>query len=279
MLTHLERVLEVVGRPDREMDIAEAALWIAREEYPELDVPTYLGEIERLAENASRRMSGTASVGDMIFSLNHYLFQEQGFSGNTADFYDPRNSFLNHVLELRRGVPVTLAILYISIGRILGLPLQGVAFPGHFLVKMTDEREGVLLDPFAGGTHLQPPDLEAMLLELYGEAGPRTRLPQLLVPAGKRETILRMLRNLKSMYLQKNRPEKALWPIEYILCIAPEELSQLRDRGLIYEHLEYHSAAAADFSRYLELAGRDAEDAVDVRNRLIELQYSSRWLH
>ncbi len=273
----LERFQTLVCGPEQELDLAEAALLIAADEYPGLDIPAYLARLDAMARAARERLPEDADLEETIVALNRFLFIEQGFAGNTRDYYDPRNSFLNEVIDRRLGIPITLSILYMEIGRRLGLALEGVSFPGHFLVKFSTREGDVVLDPFYGGVPLSEEDLLDRLEEAYGEAATvRAPLPQLLHTAGKREILVRMLRNLKGIYLRTENYAKALAAANRILLIEPELPEELRDRGRLHERLECFRAAADDYAHYLALEPH-AADAHEISTRLTELkQFVSR---
>jgi regulator of sirC expression with transglutaminase-like and TPR domain len=247
------------------LDLAEAALLIAQEEQPSLDVSAYLHRLDELASTVRARLSESPSPADIVLQLNIQLFREEGFRGNTSAYYDPANSFLNEVLDRKTGIPITLSVVYIEVGRRLGLPLVGVGFPGHFLVKYTGPEGDVVLDPFLGGITLDHQQLAHKIQTMYGEQNPLlAQIPQLLAPASKKEILLRMLRNLKGVYLQKNDFPRTLSVIERILLIAPDVPAEIRDRGSVHQRLGHLQAALHDFQRYLALAPR-AEDAEAVR--------------
>lgn len=268
----LERFQTLVRRPEQDLDLAEAALLLATDEYPDLDVAAYLARLEDLARSARERLREDADLEETIVALNCFLFIEQGFAGNTRDYYDPRNSFLNEVLDRRLGIPITLSILYMEVGRRLGLAFEGVSFPGHFLVKFSTREGDVVLDPFYGGVPLSEEDLMDRLEEVYGEAAAvRTALPQLLHTAGKREILVRLLRNLKGIYLRSESYAKALAVANRILLIEPQLPEELRDRGRLHERLECFRAAVDDYARYLALEPR-AADAREISARLTELK-------
>ncbi len=271
--TTRERWDDIVNQPDDSLNLAEAALLIAVDEYPDLDVDNYLQRLDELAESVRSSLSEEAGLEETVVALNHYLFVDQGFTGNADDYYDPRNSFLNDVLDRKLGIPITLSILYMEIGHRLGLPFEGVSFPGHFLVKCATDEGDVVLDPFWGGMPLSEDDLRDRLEEACGKpqavAAP---LAALLGTAGKREILVRMLRNLKGVYQKREEFLKALAITNRILQVQPDLPEEIRDRGHLYERLECFRPAAADFSRYLVLAPT-AEDASDVQYRLVELRH------
>lgn len=278
MKNPMQRLIQLVNGPEEALDLAEAALVIAQDEYPHLDISTYLRRLDELAQTVSARLAPNAPPESIIATMNYLFFKEEGFSGNTADYYDPRNSFLNEVLDRKLGVPITLSILYMEVGRRLGLPLEGVSFPGHFLVKLPLKQGEVVLDPYAGGISLSEEDLHQRLAQTYGEDHPEVPLDRLLTSAGKKEILVRMLRNLKAIYSHTEEFSKALSMVNRILLIMPDLAEERRDRGLIYDRLECGHAALEDLQRYLE-SRPDAGDAEDIRDRIIELQGRASSLH
>jgi regulator of sirC expression with transglutaminase-like and TPR domain len=264
--TSRERFAQLVSGSEDALDLAEAALLIAQEEHPQLDVSAYLHRLEELAAAVRTRLPESPSPSDIVLNLNIHLFREEGFRGNTSAYYDPANSFLNEVLDRKTGIPITLSVVYIEVGRRLGLPLVGVGFPGHFLVKYTGpEGDDVVLDPFLGGLTLDHQQLAHKLQTMYGEQNPLlSQIPQLLAPASKKDILVRMLRNLKGVYLQKNDFPRALSVIEQILLVEPDVPAEIRDRGSVHQRLGHLQAALRDFQRYVALAPR-AEDAEAIR--------------
>lgn len=276
--SHFERLLHIMDAPDRELDLAEAALLIAQEEFPELKVSDYLGRIARLAANVCRRLPREAGIGDAVFAMNEYLFDVEGYTGNYKDRHDPKNVFLNQVLELRCGGPTALTILYVTVGRCLGLPLQAIALPNHFLVKIAMEEGSIILDPYAGGTVLDELGLRGFLSRVYGEDVPADLIPLLTSPAAKREVVMRMLRELKQDFISKQRYDKALWTSDLLLRIAPELADEVRERAYLYERLQHTRGAISDYIHYLEMMPH-ARDAADVRRRIASLRGRSFQLH
>jgi len=260
-----ERFAQLVSGPEEELDLAEAALLIAQEEHPELDVAAYLRRLDGLAAAVRARLPEAPEPADIIHSLNIQLFGEEGLAGNESEYYDPRNSFLNEVLDRKRGIPITLSVIYLEVGRRLGLPLAGVGFPGHFLVKYSGADGELVLDPFAGGVTLSREELAQKLRRMYGDANPfLAQIPQLLAPASKKEILLRMLHNLKGIYLQQNDFTRALAAIDRILLVTPDLAMEVRDRGAVHQRLGHLPAALQDFRRYLQMVP-NAEDAETVR--------------
>ncbi len=260
-----ERFTQLVSGPEGELDLAEAALLIAQEEHPELDVAAYLRRLDELAAAVRARLPEAPEPTEIIHSLNIQLFGEEGLAGNESEYYDPRNSFLNEVLDRKRGIPITLSLIYLEVGRRLGLPLAGVGFPGHFLVKYSGADGELVLDPFAGGVTLSREELAQKLRRMYGDANPfLAQIPQLLAPASKKEILLRMLHNLKGIYLQQNDFTRALAAIDRILLVTPDLAMEVRDRGAVHQRLGHLQAALQDFRRYLQMVP-NAEDAETVR--------------
>lgn len=265
----LERFAQLISGSEEDLNLAEAALLIAQEEQPELDIPTYLNRLDELAATIRARLPKSPSFADIIQELNTLLFREEGLAGNQSDFGDPRNSFLNEVLDRKLGIPITLSLVYIEVGQRLGVPLVGVGFPGHFLVKYEDSQGETVLDPFMGGTILTQEQLEEKLRTMYGPQNPfMSQISRLLAPADKRDILIRMLRNLKQIYMQKEDTERALSVMERILLIAPDHPIEVRDRGAIHHRMGHQQLAVRDFQRYLQLAPK-AEDAKAVRSIMV----------
>lgn len=267
-----QRWKEIVSGPEEEIDLAEAALAISAHEYAGLDVADYLARIAGMAETLRGRLRRDISPADTLVALNHYLFEELGFHGNTGDYYDPRNSYLNEVLERRLGIPITLALVQIEIGRRIGLAMQGVSFPGHFLVKCTVRGGVVVLDPYARGASLSLDELEERLkAQRYGLPPPPDMVRHMLAAAGKKEILARLLRNLKGIYLDRRDPARALAAADRIIELTPRAAEEYRDRAAIYLDLECFRAALSDFRTYLTLRP-GAEDSAVVQRRVVELQ-------
>jgi regulator of sirC expression with transglutaminase-like and TPR domain len=235
-----------------------------------------VGEIERFARRLRTRLAPGAPVEDRVIALNEFLFDDLGFRGNADDYYDPRNSYLNEVIDRRRGIPITLSVLYLEIGRRVELPLQGVSFPGHFLVRLPMRGGTLVLDPFAGGLPQSEDELRERLKRVVPRAAlqevPVAELPlaQFLEPASHRQILARLLRNLKGVYREKDRPERLLDVLNRMLIVAPDAPVELRDRGYVYERLECWRPALQDLAGYLEREP-EAPDVHDVRAKLIEL--------
>ena len=266
-----ERLQQVISGPEEAIDLAEAALLIATHAYPDLDIAHHLARVEELVRTLQSRVHPDSGPSQRILALNVYLFAELGFAANEVDYYDPRNSCLNEVLDRRLGIPITLSLLYMEVGGRIGLPLQGVSFPGHFLVKCVLPEGTVVLDPYSGGISLGVADLQKRLGEVRGGEVSRAIVAGMLGVAGKKEIILRLLRNLKVIYLRSQQFDRALPILDWIIATVPDQPPELRDRGMIYQELECSRAALADFERYLEIAA-GCDDRDEIRSRMIELQ-------
>lgn len=258
-------------RPDAQIDLARAGLAIARDEYPDLQAERSLQCLDALAEAARSDLARDSGFAEVLAALDRRLFQIEGFAGNAEAYYDPRNSYLNDVIERRRGIPITLSVIYLEVGWRLGLALEPVGFPGHFLVALAGARPAVVIDAFNSGRRLSEEDLLARLVPMVGAQAARTALPRALAPVPRREVVARILRNLKAIHLQAGDWPRALRVTDRLVAIAPGQATELRDRAHLYERLEAHAQACEDYSRYLELAP-NAADAAAVRARMDALR-------
>ncbi|OGA22035.1 MAG: hypothetical protein A3I02_07715 [Betaproteobacteria bacterium RIFCSPLOWO2_02_FULL_67_26] len=263
---------QIAAGPEEDIDLAEAALVIAAHENRDLDIAAYLARIDEIGAALRNRLRQDIGFTERILALNRYLFDELGFRGNVADFYDPRNSFLNDVLDRRLGIPITLSLIYVEVGRRIGLALHGVSFPGHFLVKCTLRDGVVVLDPYARGASLGLDELQQRLRVLRGgaEASPEDARRMLAV-AGKKDILARMLRNLKAIYLERRDAPRALAAVERVIELEPGVAEEYRDRARIYLDLECFRAALSDLRSYLMLKP-GAEDAAVVQRSVVALQ-------
>lgn len=236
-------------------DLAPAALAIARVEYPSLDSKPYLAVLDRMGIEARARVR--QAVSDPIRAFNEYLYDEQGFVGNRDRYDDPRNSFINEVLDRRTGIPISLAVIYLEIARRADLYVDGVNFPGHFLLRARDgyvdpRTEVAIIDPFHGGARLSEYDCRQLLRQHVGdEAAFDTSL---LAPATRHDIIVRILVNLKRLYVRMRSFPQARFVSTLLLGIDPSAISELRDRGLLAYHLQDFAAALRDLEEYLRLA-------------------------
>jgi len=262
-----------VSRPDDRIDLAEAALLIAREEYPELEVGAYLRRLDELAATARPSVNPDSPAAEQVAQLNRFMFVERGFAGNRDNYYDPRNSYLNEVLDRRTGIPISLSLVYAEVAQRLDLPVYGVSFPGHFLVKYVGTSE-IIVDPFFGMVITR----QECWQRLHGIYGSKARLePRMLRPASHREILVRLLSNLKQIYVDTADFDRALACVDRILLLQPDDARELRDRGILYQRLECYAAALRDFERYLRLAPDDKAAAL-IREGLPDLRRQAAML-
>jgi len=272
----LEPFTQLLAGGDDRIELARACLLIAEDAYPGLDVEGYVNEVARLALRLRARLSRTAGAEEKVVELNQFLFDELGYTGNAEEYYDPRNSYLNEVIDRRTGIPITLSVLYMELGRKIGLPLEGVSFPGHFLVRVRMRGGMLVLDPFAGGEPQTEDELRARLERVIPRdvtGGVPVRdlpLEQFLEPASNRQILARLLRNLKGIYRQAEMPERMLDVLNRALVVSPDSASDLRDRGVVYEQLQAYRAALRDLTDYVAREP-DAADIDEMRAKLIEL--------
>ena len=277
MNARLEHFAEIVSRD--QFDLAEASFMLAQDIYPGVDIAAYLGQLDDIAAAIRKRIAGDAFAEQKVIALNYYLFNEMRFSGNIEDYYDPRNSYLNQVMERRIGIPISLSILYLEVGKRLGLNLKGISFPGHFLVKLAVKRGQLVLDPFIGGEAQSEADLRARLAQVLPSGKvEKVQLDQYLEPATPRQIIARVLRNLKNIYMQTGKLEQALAVMQRMLLVMPESAEELRDRGLVYHQLECFRPALSDLQNYLRRKP-EAPDAAQIHGKVVELKQAAARLN
>lgn len=244
-----------VTRPDERIDLARAALWLAAEEYPDLDPEVYLGRLESLAERVRHARSGRHGGMAALNALRRVLAHEEGFRGNTEDYYDPRNSFLNEVLERKVGIPISLSVVYLGVARRAEIPLEGVNMPGHFLVRLLDPGGPLLVDPFQGGTVLTAEQCARRLRATMGEGFRLT--DEHLAAVGPRQILVRMLTNLRMIYLKGEDYARALAAVDRIALILGDTPRVRRDRGLLCSKLQLYGKAWADLAASLRVPVTD----------------------
>ena len=262
-----DRLAEVMQQPEERISLAEAALLIAANEYPDLDATQYIRRLDAMADTVGKRIGGEADPFLMIERINQFLFQEEGFSGNTHDYYDPRNSFLNEVLDRKTGIPITLSTLYLEMAGRLNIPLVGVGMPGHFLVK--HPYFDILIDPFDQGRILSEDDCRARMQQVLGDSVPFDK--SFLDAADKRQIVTRMLNNLRGIYVNSRQYQKALDMSELVLAFHPDSPEERKQRAALLLHLRRYSDAVADLNFYLE-HNPGADDVVQVRQTVANLR-------
>ena len=266
---------------DDKIDLLCAALAIARLEYPALEVKPCIARVDALAARVAAKIAEAGEDGvklddsetadDVtIGALNEVLFEEEGFRGNTDDYYDPRNSFVNDVLDRKLGIPITLALLYMEVARRVGFPLFGIGMPGHFLLKHYDaEGRQLVLDPFHQGQLLTPEDCQQRLDQIYG--GGMRLAPEMLVAITRRQILVRMLSNLKTIYLSRRDLRRALPVVDLVLAIYPRSAEDVKQRAVLRFNLGQTRGALADFDDYLKMAP-EASDADEIRQTALAIR-------
>jgi regulator of sirC expression with transglutaminase-like and TPR domain len=262
---HVTLLTDILGREGERLDPAYAALLLARPFYPELDLRACLAEVDLLAASARSRLGRARSPHRVISAINAALFEEAGYYGNTQDFYDPRNSFLNEVLDRKTGIPIALSALYMAVARRLKQPIVGVGLPLHYVVKYVGDHYDFYIDPFNGGEVLTEDQCRARVQQAYG--APVKLEPELFAETPLRPMLYRMLNNLKFAFLKVDDFERAGIVIELMLAIFPHRTEELRDRGLLYMRERKWSAASGFLERYLRQHA-DAPDAGEVQQQL-----------
>lgn len=252
------RFAEIIALPDEQINLAEAALLIAAEQYPRLNVATYLAKLDRIADVARDHIALAVGVSDYISAMNATLYEDYGFQGNRDNYYDPRNSFLNEVIDRRMGIPITLSVLYIEVARRIGFTVEGVGLPGHFIVRHPSEAETIYIDPYNRGRLLGEMGCAELVAEISG--GRRQLEPEQLLPMTKKQILSRMLTNLLGIYARSDH-RRALTIIERILVLHPNSAAHVRDHGLLLALVGQTVQALAALERYLKMepAAADAD--------------------
>lgn len=269
-----EPIFDFANLPDSELELATGALLIAKSDYPELDVADYQQQLDAMADAIRQNLQGTALPEHHIAEMNRYLFKEQKFQGNNKDYYALSNNFLNVVLDRKMGLPITLSVLYIEVGKRAGLPLAGVNFPGHFLVKYKSEHLDVFIDAFDNGKFMSENALEAKLQETFGQ--PINLQPSMLTEATHREILARILRNLMHAYTRLERHDAALQAAQRITWFLPNSAGALRQFGYMLYRNNAYSDAISVFERCLEIEENPVEVAAIERNIRVLRQLLAR---
>lgn len=264
--TLAEQIVDAADRPGP--DLAAPAFLVARIEYPRLDPEPYLDRIDDMGVAAAHRIARDAGLdaplAARVDALNRYLFTELGFTGNREHYDDPRNSCLNEVLDRRTGIPITMALVYIEVARRSGIRSEGINFPGHFLVRALqdlhtdDPDEGLIIDPFHAGAILGEPECRALLQRHLGDDAAWE--PSLLARATRRQVLVRMLLNLKRLYVRMRSFPQARQVTDILLALQPSSLTELRDRGLLAYHMNDVYHALRDLEAYLKMARLTEQD-------------------
>lgn len=267
-----------VGLPPAEMNLARACLLFACADYPHLDCDWYLGQLDLIAHDISAQPPCASDIGARLSALNEYLFEDLGYSGNLDDYYDPRNSYLNEVIDRRLGIPITLSIVYLELAERLGIRAHGISFPGHFLIAVAARNGEFIVDAFDGGTFLERATFVARLRE---HVVPDTSLEVLeatLRTASKAEILVRQLRNLKAVYFDRGDSMKTLNVLNHLLTIDGDLLPELVDRAALYESIGYSRGAVNDYERALAQLSPGVERS-DIVGRLRRVNAQTQHLH
>ncbi len=258
-----------IQQPDGNIDLAKAALYIAQEEYPDLDIEHYLNALDTMAAEAKKRLPIGRYPLRVIQSINQYLYDDLGFAGNKKDYYNPRNSFFNDVIDRRLGIPITLALVYIEVAKRVDFPMVGVGMPLHFLIRPDIPDMEIFVDAFNNGEVIFAEDCQERLSQIYQQSV--TLQPEFLAAVNHRQFLVRMLTNLKYIYLKQQDIEKAVAAVERILLLLPDTVLEMRDRGLLYYQLGLYAQATQDLQSYLTRVP-DAEDAPVIRRLLTQMR-------
>ena len=254
---------------DGDVPLLSGALLIALDEYPDLDAAACDAQLDAIADALREKVDAIDAAPMKMQAINRRLFEELGFAGNHAEYYDPPNSYLNEVLRRRLGNPISLAVVQMEVARRLGVALEGVSFPGHFLVSLPVDDGMLVMDPFNGGRPLSAEELRQRAQPHFGEPVPDEAVLRILVPASPRAILVRMLRNLHALYAERGDWARAVRCADRILRLSPDNAEALRDRGLGYLELGHRAGATRDLGRYLRIQP-EADDAETVRDRLVE---------
>lgn len=246
-----EKFFQEINQPDHDINLAKAALYFAQIEGYEFDIAQYLNALDVMAETIKGRIQQSFYPLKIIKTINQHLYHELNYQGDTGNYYDPRNSFLNQVIDRRLGIPITLSLVYLEVARRLEFPMIGIGMPGHFLIRPEFEDVGIFVDAFNGGEIIFEQDCQEKLQEIFQQQMPLE--PKLLAPVTKKQFLARILTNLKYIYINNRILPKALNIIDLILLMFPNHPRELRDRGLIYYDLGNPHKACQDLELYLEI--------------------------
>ncbi|MCD9029647.1 SirB1 family protein [Luteimonas sp. BDR2-5] len=269
----------LAGIGDETLPLLQVALLIARDEYPDLDAARYEALLETHVARLKVEVASIDAPPLKMQAINRHLFEELGYTGDHDAYYDPRNSYLNEVFDRRLGNPISLATVQMEVARRLGVPLDGISFPGHFLVRLPVDDGMLVMDPFNAGRPLDIDELrDRARPHLGGDAPDDDALLQILHPASHRTMLTRMLRNLHGVYRDSEDWARAVRCADRVLKLLPDAPDALRDRGLGYARMGYVAGAREDLGRYLQ-RNPDAGDAAMVRETLVQCGRATAWRH
>jgi regulator of sirC expression with transglutaminase-like and TPR domain len=257
---------------DERIDLLRSALTFARIEDPQLDIEYYVRRVDELAARVAQKIEDPDDPVQIIAALNDVLFREEMFRGNTVDYYSPRNSFLHDVLDRRRGIPITLALIYMEVARRVGFRLFGVGMPGHFLLKHYDvDGHSILIDAFERGSIVTEDDCRQKLDSIY--SGQVALQPEFLLAVTRRQMLTRMLNNLRAVYLSQRDFRRAVQVVDLILVIYPRSPEDMKQRAVLRYNLNDYRGALSDFEEYVKMSP-DASDAEEIRQTALSLRRS-----
>lgn len=265
----MQLFLQEISQPDSRINLAKAALYYAKDEYPDLDIEFYLTCLETIAAKIKANLPNNLYPLKVLKTINQYLFEELKFTGNTNDYYDPRNSYLNDVIDRKTGIPITLSVVYLAIAKRLNFPMVGIGMPGHFIIRPEFEEVGIFVDVFNQGEILFEEDCQLKLQEIYQQ--PVKLEAHFLTPVSNQQILGRMLSNLKYIYLNRQEYQKMLRIIETLLLLFPNHPIEIRDRGLLYYQTQQWDKATTDLQLYLSILPT-AQDASTIRQLLQKMR-------
>lgn len=263
---------------DDHFPLTEAAIAVAQHAYPDLIVQNIIDELDLLAEKLKQRISNDMPGIQKLQLLKSYFYKDLGFGPNRNDYYSPDNSYIHSVIQTRRGIPISLALIFMEIGQQIGLPIKGVSFPNHFMIRVSLPQGEVIMDPLTG-TSLSKQELQEMLdpyLDAQGYRGEyQLPLSAFLRTSSPREILSRFLRNLKAIYTQQDRWERLLGVQQRLVILLPEAIEEVRDRGLALAQLDYIRPAIEDMQRYID-ESPEASDQEEIREQIMQLEQQFR---
>ncbi len=267
-----QKLYREIQQPDEQIDLAKSVLLFAFIEYPDLDIAEYLNQLDAMATEVKKRLTKAFYPLKILQTMNQYLFEDLRYRGNTQDYYDVRNSYLNQVIERRTGIPISLSIIYLEMAKRIDFPMVGIGMPGHFLIRPNFEEVGIFVDVFNQGEILFEQDCEALLSQIYQQS---IKLQSgFLEPITNHQILTRTLNNLKYIYINQAEYEKAIITIDLVLLLLPNHPLELRDRGLLHYQLAHWKQATNDLELYLQLLPT-AQDAEAIRQLLAKINLSS----
>ena len=263
---------------DEHFPLTEAAIAVAQHAYPDLIVQHVIDELDLLADKLKHRISNEMSGLQKLQLLKSFFYKDLGFGPNHNDYYSPDNSYIHSVIQTRRGIPISLAIIFMELGQQINLPIKGVSFPNHFMIRISLPQGEVIMDPLTG-TSLSKQELQEMLdpyLDAQGYRGEyQLPLSAFLRSSSPREILSRFLRNLKAIYTQQDRWERLLGVQQRLVILLPDAIEEVRDRGLALAQLDYIRPAIADMQRYID-ESPEASDQDEIREQIMQLEQQSR---